>query len=153
MEYRQDSENTTPNLFPSQKNPINVNQPGITVLFLFDMVWASLVKSMSAAPIPPLSSFEGCWGNYGSCQEDQGNTDVTSQPRTIPLGLERLFFHIHFQKYCYTTLVFHICSLNKRLSICCLQLHYMCVMKYDSMFHTLLQPSVGNQQAEKDIPL
>lgn len=39
-----------PTVFLVSKNPINVNQPGITVLFLFDMVWASLVKSVSAAP-------------------------------------------------------------------------------------------------------
>lgn len=39
-----------PTVFLVSKNPINVNQPGITVLFLFDMVWAFLVKSVSAAP-------------------------------------------------------------------------------------------------------
>lgn len=38
-----------PTVFLVSKNPINVNQPGITVLFLFDMVWSSLVKSVSAA--------------------------------------------------------------------------------------------------------
>lgn len=37
-------------VFLVSKNPINVNQPGITVLFLFDTVWVSLVKSVSAAP-------------------------------------------------------------------------------------------------------
>lgn len=42
--------NTTSNSFLVSKNPINVNQPGITVLFLFDMVWASLVKLVSVAP-------------------------------------------------------------------------------------------------------
>lgn len=39
-----------PTVFLVSKNPINVNQPGVTVLFLFDMFWASLVKSVSAAP-------------------------------------------------------------------------------------------------------
>lgn len=37
-------------VFLVSKTPNNVNQPGITVLFLFDMVWASPVKSVSDAP-------------------------------------------------------------------------------------------------------
>lgn len=50
MEHSKDSENTTfQQFFLISKNPVNVNQPGVTVLFLFDMVWASLVKSVSAA--------------------------------------------------------------------------------------------------------
>lgn len=48
--YRKDSETQLPTVLLVSKNPVNVNQPGITVLFLFDMVWASLVKSVSAAP-------------------------------------------------------------------------------------------------------
>lgn len=39
-----------PTVFLVSKYPINVNQPGITVLFLFDVVGASLVKFASAAP-------------------------------------------------------------------------------------------------------
>lgn len=35
---RQDSENTTTKHLQSYYNPINVNQSGITVLFLFDVV-------------------------------------------------------------------------------------------------------------------
>lgn len=46
-----------PTVFLVSKNPINVNQPGITVLFLFDMVWASLVKSVSADPDPSIIKF------------------------------------------------------------------------------------------------
>lgn len=51
IEYRQDSKkHNLTTVFLVSKNPINVNQPWITVLFLFDMVWASLVKSVPAAP-------------------------------------------------------------------------------------------------------
>ena len=42
-----------PTVFLVNNNPINVNQPGVTVLFLFDMVWASLVKSASGLPLDP----------------------------------------------------------------------------------------------------
>lgn len=39
-----------PSVFLVTTIPINVNQSGITVLFLSDVVWASLVRSVSVAP-------------------------------------------------------------------------------------------------------
>lgn len=39
-----------PSVFLVSTIPINVNQSGITVLFLFDVVWPSLVRSVSVAP-------------------------------------------------------------------------------------------------------